>query len=79
MIIDVTGTILIPGNSGKNCSGNGFHKDSNCDLIECCCDECDYMICCLPSHNPKECKTCDIYKCPNSKSPLKLKKTIYEV
>ncbi len=39
MIIDITGTILIPGNEGKDCPGNGFHE------AECCCNECDYMMC----------------------------------
>jgi len=41
MIIDITGTLLTPGNFGKDCLGNGEHDD-----IECCCDECDYLICC---------------------------------
>jgi hypothetical protein len=43
MIIDVTGTKLIPGNHGKDCPGNGEHEG-----IECCCDECNYMLCCFP-------------------------------
>ena len=46
MIIDVTGTVLIPGNLGKDCPGNGETKDQNGNIIECCCDECDYMLCC---------------------------------
>ena len=44
MIIDVTGIELIPGNNGLDCPGNGEHKDKNGNYIECCCDECDYMI-----------------------------------
>lgn len=47
-IIDITGTILTPGNEGKNCFGNGAHFDNTGKLIECCCDECDYYCCCLP-------------------------------
>lgn len=47
MLIDITGTILIPGNGGSDCPGNGSHYDANGRLIECCCDECDYMICCI--------------------------------
>jgi len=43
MIIDVTGTELTPGNQGKDCLGNGKHEG-----IECCCDECSYMLCCYP-------------------------------
>ena len=46
-IIDVTGIKLTPGNEGKNCLGNGKHYDENDNLIECCCDECDYIIKCL--------------------------------
>lgn len=44
MIIDITGIILTPGNEVNNCLGNGEHKDKNGNLIECCCDECDYYL-----------------------------------
>ena len=47
MIIDITGIELIPGNSGKDCPGNGEHYDENGELIECCCDECDFYLCCI--------------------------------
>ena len=43
MIIDITGTTLIPGNQGKDCPGNGMNPD-----IECCCDECDFYLECFP-------------------------------
>ena len=46
-IIDVTGIKLTQGNSGKDCLGNGFHYDENGNLIECCCNECDFMMKCL--------------------------------
>ena len=59
MIVDVTGTILTPGNYGKDCLGNG--TDPN---IECCCDECDYMQCCLDKEYPKECIVCNDSHCP---------------
>ncbi len=42
MIIDITGTVLIPGNQGIDCPEIGTHRD-----IECCCDECDYLQYCL--------------------------------
>lgn len=42
MIIDVSAVELIPGNYGQDCPGNGFNGD-----IECCCDECEYMMCVL--------------------------------
>ena len=40
MILDITGVILLPGNGGKDCPGNGRFG-------ECCCDECDYLMACM--------------------------------
>ena len=45
-IIDITGVELTPGDY-KNCLGNGEHYDSDGGIIECCCDECDYLMLCL--------------------------------
>lgn len=59
MIVDVTGTILIPGNLSKDCPGNGYHPS-----IECCCDECNYMLCCIDENWPNCCQTCDDPDCP---------------
>ena len=61
MILDVTGIILTPGNKGKECMGNGRVKG-----VECCCDECDYLMCCLDTHDPVDCIACDDKKCPCS-------------
>ena len=61
MIIDVTGTILLPGNNGLDCPGNGLHPG-----IECCCEECDYMMCCLEDHDPRKCLICCVEDCPRS-------------
>ena len=61
MIIDVTGTKLTPGNAGRDCLGNGEHIG-----FECCCDECNNMICCLESHTSKECLNCSNRDCPRS-------------
>lgn len=61
MILDITGTELIPGNCGINCSGNGLHPE-----YLCCCDECDYMLCCLEDHDSENCKMCDDTNCPNA-------------
>ena len=58
MIIDVTGIVLTPGNGGKDCLGNGEHPG-----IECCCDECDYMLCCLAMGNV-DCFHCKDLGCP---------------
>lgn len=49
MISDVTGIILTPGNQGKDCLGNGEYIDENNNLIECCCDECNYYLECFPN------------------------------
>lgn len=65
MIIDITGTQLIPGNFGKDCPGNGEHFDAEGNLIECCCDECDYMICCFENANGDKCRYCRDTYCPN--------------
>ena len=64
MIIDISGTELIPGNSGFDCPGNGEHIDVNGRIIECCCDECDYMLCCLDTHNFDQCINCKDEFCP---------------
>ena len=47
MILDVTGVELMPGNGGQDCPGNGRSCDERGNLIEPCCDECDYMMCCF--------------------------------
>ena len=60
MIIDITGTILIPGNKGRDCPGNGEHPG-----IECCCNECDYMLCCFDPQ-PNLCRTCSDRDCPQA-------------
>ena len=58
VIIDVTGVVLTPGNGGADCLGNGEHPE-----IECCCDECDYMLCCLGETWP-DCRNCKDNDCP---------------
>ncbi|MBQ7976073.1 MAG: hypothetical protein IJ300_10360 [Clostridia bacterium] len=45
-IVDVTGVELTPGNM-EECLGNGEYVDKEGNPIECCCDECDYLILCL--------------------------------
>ncbi len=61
MIIDITGVELTPGFNGEDCLGNGLHYG-----IECCCDECNYMICCLETWSPEMCKECCDKDCPKS-------------
>ena len=52
--IDVTGIKLTPGNEGKDCDGNGEHFDEDGYLIECCCDECDFLMMCMEKKNKPE-------------------------
>ena len=66
MIIDINGTILTPGDFGENCLGNGEHLDEKGNLIECCCDECDYMICCNSVEN--DCSNCFDFYCSKSQT-----------
>ena len=61
MIIDLAGTVLTPGSYGNDCLGNGTHEG-----IECCCDECDYMLCCFRDHFPSQCAQCEDRDCPHS-------------
>jgi hypothetical protein len=44
-IIDVTGIELTPGHPDQ-CLGNGRHMNAEGEAIECCCDECDYLLLC---------------------------------
>lgn len=53
-----------PGNEGKDCLGNGLHTDEFGDIIECCCDECNYLICCTNFGGFPECDICEDEKCP---------------
>ena len=64
MIIDITGIVLCPGNGGKDCLGNGEQIDEDGHIIECCCDECDYMACCFAEHWPEQCGDCTDNTCP---------------
>jgi len=66
MIVDVTGTILIPGNNGRDCPGNGEHFDKNGELIGICCDECDFYICCITENIREKCMLCNHKECPHA-------------
>ena len=65
MIIDTTGKLLTPGKNGKDCLGNGNYRDFSGKAIECCCDECDYYMCCI-ENSEEDCKSCDNKECPNA-------------
>ena len=62
MIIDINTTELTPGNYGKDCLGNGRHEDA-----ECCCDECNYMLCCVSENFSVMCVSCEDLACPRKK------------
>lgn len=64
MIQDITGLELIPGDCGTYCPGNGQHQDFEGVMLECCCEECDYFMCCGESLPKLECKTCRDPYCP---------------
>ena len=51
-VIDPTGVELSPGEREK-CLGNGEHVDDKGLVIECCCDECDYLLICFPEFDPR--------------------------
>lgn len=66
MIIDITGIVLTPGNNGNDCLGNGECFDENGQPIECCCDECSYMMCCFMECTAETCAACNDLECPHS-------------
>lgn len=53
---------LMPGNKGIDCLRDGKHYDNDGNLIECCCDECDYLMCCISDVD--ECNNCNVPFCP---------------
>ena len=59
MIIDAANVELMPGNYGKDCLGNGMHE-----ALTCCCDECDYLFCCVSEDFPDVCAACEDTNCP---------------
>lgn len=60
-MMDVNKMMLIPGNCGNDCPGNWENAGLNC-----CCDECDYMMCCLETHDMNACKRCTDNECPHA-------------
>ena len=68
MIIDITGTILMPGNNGNDCPGNGEHYDKNGNLIGICCDECDFYVCCMSDFDMNNCKECRYTDCSHAEN-----------
>lgn len=65
MIEDCTGIELIPGNGGADCPGNDKTRDAAGHLLPCCCDECDYLVCCLDPKWQDKCRDCHEVMCPH--------------
>lgn len=59
MLMDATGIVLVPGNGGRDCPGNGEHNE-----IECCSDECDFLMCCTENPGDCLCLDCQNRNCP---------------
>jgi len=68
---DITGTVLHPGNWGVNCMGNGTVYNEQGELIECCCDECDYLRCCSLPMEEVPCQDCAALCCPENPNYIK--------
>jgi len=66
MIVEENGLILMPGNGGADCPANGLGVTSSGEHIECCCDECDYGMCCYAPWYGNPCEECDDVFCPRS-------------
>lgn len=49
--MDSTGVLLTPSERGEKCLGNGKCVDADGNEIECCCDECDYLMYCFPDND----------------------------
>lgn len=66
LIVDITGVPINPGNHGNDCPGNGQHSDAFGVPIECCCDECDYFLCCYGPGTDQDCLLCKDAHCPRA-------------
>ncbi|MBQ7836365.1 MAG: hypothetical protein IJ389_03835 [Clostridia bacterium] len=62
MITDVAKLSISPGNKGEDCIGNGNYIDEKGNMIEYCCDECEFLLCCVVD-NP-HCEICKNMNCP---------------
>ena len=70
MIRDVTGIRLTPGDFGNDCLGDGRHFDKKGKRIECCCDECGYLMCCTDKNFELACADCVDFRCPRCKNKI---------
>lgn len=59
-MLPATATIfLCPGDFGSSCPGSGDTPG-----VECCCDECDYLLCCTSADWRQHCPGCPETDCP---------------
>ncbi len=66
MLLDVTGMRLVPGNGGRDCPGNGESVDEQGRPVGCCCEECDYAVCCFENAQDYLCTDCRLSECPRA-------------
>ena len=55
---------LFPGNFGIDCMYDGNKKNSEGQLIPCCCDQCDYYLRCEDPFWQAQCRECSDFDCP---------------
>jgi len=66
---DIYDIPIFPGNFGRDCLYDGEHFDENGIPIEICCDECNYLLCCIKETN---CKDCNDDECPRKQKDNKI-------
>ena len=49
---DSSGIEITPGQP-EICQGNGKTTGAGGEILECCCDECDYFLTCYPEYTPR--------------------------
>ena len=64
MLSDKNNKQPYPGNNGRLCIFNGSHLDKNGKAVECRCDECSYLMCCLDNFSESDCYSCKELNCP---------------
>ena len=56
MRIEIVTSRYIPGDGGKLCRYNGKHYSVFGHKIECECDGCDYILCCVEMEGREKCR-----------------------
>ena len=72
MRIEIITSRYIPGDGGKLCRYNGRHYSVFGNKIECECDGCEYILCCVEMVGREKCGRCRDVVCPCSVGYRKL-------